>query len=103
MDYIGHNIWIIFTLPLWLSLSVIWVIGKFCFWLVGSFVFLIINGFNGIENLFSIPFKSIRLALENSDRIYLWFSTIYYEKSLWLVVITFLLIGIYGSIRSSHR
>ena len=103
MDNIGHGIWIIFTLPLWLSLSVIWVIGKFCLSFVGSFVFLIINGFNGIENLFSLPFKLIGLALENSNRIYLWFSTIYYEKSLWLVVITFLLIGIYGSIRSSHR
>ena len=50
MDNIGHGIWIIFTLPLWLSLSVIWVIGKFCLSLVGSFVFLIINGFIKIKN-----------------------------------------------------
>ena len=102
MENLGHFIWIVFTFPLWVFLSVIWLVGKFLILLVISFFSIFKYGFS-FEDLILIPFRLIVQTLADSKIVYEKFSDIYYEKSLLMGIIFFIMIIIYASMGASSR
>ena len=105
MDSIGHFIWIAFTFPLWFSLSIIWIVGKFLIFLLFSLYGIVFKGgFNSVEDLLLFPIRLIFRTFENSNVIYDKFSEIYYEKSsILMMMIIFIMIIIYSAMGSSRK
>ena len=103
MENLGHFIWIVFTFPLWVSISVIWLVGKFLILLVITFFQFLKYGFDSFEDLILYPIKLIAQTFNNSKIVYEKFSDIYYEHPILLGVIFFVMIIIYGSMGNSSR
>ena len=103
MENLGHFIWIVFTFPLWVSLSVIWLVGKFLILLVISFFSILKYGFDSFEDLIFFPIRLIVQTLEDSKIVYEKFSDIYYENTFLMGTIFFIMIIIYASMGASSR
>ena len=105
MENLGHFIWIVFTFPLWVSISVIWIVGKFLIFLLFSLYGIVFKGgFNSIEDLLLFPKRLIFRTFENSNIVYDKFSEIYYEKSpILMSIIIFITIIIYSAMVSSRK
>ena len=105
MESIGHFIWIVFTFPLWFSLSIIWIVGKFLIILLFSLYGVFFKGgFNSTEDLILFPIRLINATFQNSNIILDKFSEIYYEKSsILIILICFLMLIFYGSMGSTRK
>ena len=103
MENLGHIIWIIFTFPLWVSITVIWLVGKFLILFVISFFSIFKYGFDSFEDLILFPIKLIVQTLADSKIVIEKFSDIYYEKSFLVGIIFIIMIIIYASMGASSR
>ena len=74
MDTLLHFIWMCLTIPIWLLLSCIWIIGKFCFFFILSLILLATQGFASLNDLLLYPIRLIYQTFKNYDVIFDWFS-----------------------------
>ena len=103
MENLGHFIWIVFTFPLWVSISVIWLVGKFLILLGITFFQFLKYGLDSLEGLFLYLIKLIVKTFNNSKIVYEEFSDIFYEHPILMGIIFFVMIIIYGSMGNSSR
>jgi len=85
------------TIPIWLLLSCIWIIGKFCFFFILSLILLATQGFASLNDLLLYPIRLIYQTFKNYDVIFDWFSDFYYEHFWWSMFLGFVLMLFYIS------
>jgi hypothetical protein len=85
------------TIPIWLLLSCIWIICKFCFFFILSLILLATQGFASLNDLLLYPIRLIYQTFKNYDVIFDWFSDFYYEHFWWSMFLGFVLMLFYIS------
>ena len=89
---IGFYLWIILTLPIWLTISIVWLILKFIFffiiYLYGLLTLSLDNIFYGLIRVIAMTFNDANVILDK-------FKIFYYENTGWAFVIGLILFLIY--------
>lgn len=89
MEDLGFYFWIIITLPVWLTLTILWIVIKLLFQLVIYFIFVITFQYDSVTAMISGLLNSIVRPFLNLDLFYDEFEQFYYEHTFFAILIGF--------------